>query len=104
MGLLGHSHVLEDLLLVPYVVAGRNNMRTKVEELFGDGRRNAESTGSVLAVDDEKIDSVRFEDVGEMFADDVAARRAEDVADEENVHLWILARLVCQSVCLRLLA
>jgi hypothetical protein len=24
--------------------------------------------------------------VGEMLADDVAARRAEDVADEENVH------------------
>jgi hypothetical protein len=24
--------------------------------------------------------------VGEMFADDMAAGRAEDVADEENVH------------------
>jgi hypothetical protein len=27
-----------------------------------------------------------------MLADDVAAGRAEDVADKENVHLWILAR------------
>jgi len=76
------------------VVAGRDHMRAKVEELFGDRRRNAESTRSVLAIDDEKIDGVRFEDVGEMFADDVAARRAEDVADEKNVHLWILARPV----------
>jgi hypothetical protein len=27
------------------------------------------------------------EEVREVLADDVAARRAEDVADEENVHL-----------------
>jgi hypothetical protein len=30
--------------------------------------------------------------VGEVLAYDVAAGRSEDVADEENVHLWILAR------------
>jgi len=30
--------------------------------------------------------------VGEVLAYDVAAGRAEDVADEKNVHLWILAR------------
>jgi hypothetical protein len=35
---------------------------------------------------------VSFEDVGEVLAYDVAAGRSEDVADEENVHLWILAR------------
>jgi hypothetical protein len=30
---------------------------------------------------------VSFDDVGKVFADDVAAGRAEDVADEKNVHL-----------------
>jgi hypothetical protein len=31
--------------------------------------------------------------VGEMFADDVAAGRTEDVADEENVHRMSLSRV-----------
>jgi hypothetical protein len=30
---------------------------------------------------------------GEVFADDVAAGRAEDVADEENIHRLSLARV-----------
>jgi hypothetical protein len=29
---------------------------------------------------------VRLDELGDVFADDVAAGRAEDVADEENVH------------------
>jgi hypothetical protein len=33
--------------------------------------------------------------VGEVLAYDVAAWRTEDVADEENVHLWSLARGGC---------
>ena len=39
-----------------------------------------------LAVDDEEIDGVGFEEVGEVLAEDVAAGGAEDVADEEDVH------------------
>jgi hypothetical protein len=35
---------------------------------------------------------VGVDDVGKVLADDVAAGRAEDVADEENVHLVSLAR------------
>jgi hypothetical protein len=65
----------------------------EVEEFFGDGGGDAEAAGGVFAVDDEEIDGVGFEDVGEMLAYDVAAGRTEDVADEENVHLWILARV-----------
>jgi hypothetical protein len=40
---------------------------------------------------------VGFEDVGEVLAYDVATGRSEDVADEKNVHLWILARAVVES-------
>jgi hypothetical protein len=29
---------------------------------------------------------VRLDELGDVFADDVAAGRTEDVADEENVH------------------
>jgi hypothetical protein len=34
-----------------------------------------------------------FHDVRKVLSDDVAAGGAEDVADEENVHIWILARV-----------
>ena len=62
------------------------------EEFFGEGGRDAEAAGGVFAVDDEEIDGVGFEDVGEMLADDVAAGGAEDVADEKNVHRMSLSR------------
>jgi hypothetical protein len=42
--------------------------------------------GGVFAVDAEEVDGVGFDDVGKVLADDVAAGRSEDVADEENVH------------------
>ena len=86
VGVGGDGHVLEDFFLVPDVVAGGDDVGAEVEELFGEGGGDAEAAGGVLAVNDEKIDGVRFDDVGEVFADDVAAGRAEDVADEENVH------------------
>lgn len=87
------GHVLEDLFLVPDVVAGGDDLGTEVEDFFGDGGRDAEAAGGVLAVDDEEIDGVGFHNVGEMFADDVAAGRTEDVADEENVHRMSLSRV-----------
>ena len=61
-------------------------MRAKIEELFRDGRRYAEPSGSVFAIDDKKVDGVGFKNVGEMFADDVAAGGAKDVADKEDIH------------------
>jgi hypothetical protein len=92
VGVGGDGHVFDNLFFVPDVVAGGDDMRTEVEEFFGDGGGDAEAAGGVFAVDDEEVDGVGFEDVGEVLAYDVAAGRSEDVADEENVHLWILAR------------
>lgn len=99
VGVGGDGHVFEDLLLVPDVVAGGDDVRTEVEDLFGEGGGDAEASGGVFAVDDEEIDGVGFEDVGEMLADDVAAGRSEDVADKENVHVWILARAGLVGAC-----
>ena len=73
MGVGGDGHVLEDLFLVPDVVAGGDDVGAEVEELFGDGGRDAEAAGGVFAVDDEEVDGVGFEDVREVLADDVAA-------------------------------
>jgi len=46
-------HVLEDLFFVPDVVAGGDDMRAEVEELFGDGGRDSEASSGVFAVDDQ---------------------------------------------------
>ena len=62
-------------------------MGAEIEELFRDGRGDAEAAGGVFSVDDEEVDGVGFEDVGEVFADDVAAGGAKDIADKEDIHL-----------------
>ena len=90
VGVGGDGHVLEDLFLVPDVVAGGDDVGSEIEELFGDGGGDAEASGGVLAVDDEEVDGVGFHDVGQVFADDVAAGGAKDVADEEDIHWEIL--------------
>ncbi len=87
VGVFGDGHVLEDLFFVPDVVTGGDYVGSEIEELFGDGGGDAEAAGGVFAVDDEEIDGVGVEDVRQVFADDMAAGGAEDVADKENIHL-----------------
>ena len=82
VGVGGDGHVLEDLALVPDVVAGGDDMGSHVEDLFGEGRGDAEAACGVFAVDDEEVDGVGFDDVGKVLAYDVAAGGAENVADE----------------------
>jgi len=61
-------------------------MGAHVEDLFSERRSNAEASSSVLAVDNEKIDRVGFEDVWKVLTYDMAAGGAENVADKEDVH------------------
>jgi hypothetical protein len=68
------------------VVAGGDDVGAEVEELFCDRRGEAEASGGVFAVDDEEIDVVGFKHVGQVFADDVAAGGAKDIADKEDIH------------------
>jgi len=84
------GHVFEDLFFVPDVVAGGDDVGAEIEEFFCDGRGDAEAAGGVFAVDDEEIDGVGLDDMGQVFADDVAAGGAKDVADEEYIHCEIL--------------
>lgn len=86
VGVGGDGHVFEDLSLVPDVVAGGNDVGAEIEELFCNGWCDAEASGGVLSVDDEEVDGVGFKDVGKVFADDVAAGGAKDVADKKDVH------------------
>ena len=88
VGVGGYSHVFEDLFFVPDVIASGDDVRTEVEEFFGDGGREAEAAGGVFSVDDEEIDGVGFKDVREVFADDVTAGGTENIADKKDIH-WM---------------
>ena len=92
VGVGGDGHVFEDLFFVPDVIAGGDDVGAEVEELFGDGGGEAEAAGGVFAVDDKEIDGVGFKDVREVFADDVAAGGAKDIADKEDIHWKSLQR------------
>jgi hypothetical protein len=82
----GDVDVLEDFFLVPDVVAGGDDVRAEVEELFGDGWGEAEAAGGVLAVDDEEVDGVGLEEVGQVLVHNVPAGGAEDIAYKQNLH------------------
>jgi hypothetical protein len=86
----GDGHVFKDLALVPDVVACGDHVGAEIEELFRNRGGDAKAAGGVLSVDDQEIDIVGFEDVGKVFADDMAAGGAKDVADEKNIHSRIL--------------
>jgi hypothetical protein len=90
VGVGGDGHVFEDLFFVPDVVAGGDDVGAEIEEFFCDGRGDAEAAGCVFAIDDEEIDGVGLDDVGQVFTYDMAASGAKDVADEEDIHCEIL--------------
>ena len=68
------------------MIAGGDDVRAEIEELFSDGGREAEAAGGVFAVDDEEVDGVGLEQVGEVLMHDVAACGAEDIAYKQNLH------------------
>jgi len=71
----------------------------EVEEVFGDGGGEAEASGGVFAVDDQEVDVVGFKYVGQVFADDVAAGGAKDIADEEDIHWKSLHGVGSVNLC-----
>ena len=87
----GGVHVVDQLLLVPHVIAGGQHIGAQVEDLLGDLRRHAEAAGGVLNVHDRQLDLVRLAHVADVLAHDPASRAAEDVADEKNVQVQLLA-------------
>ena len=81
--------VIVELALVPDVIAGGEHIQPHGEQLFGDGRSDAEAAGGVLRVGDGQVDVVGLDDVLQVVGDNPASRRGENIADKENVHSWI---------------
>ena len=77
---------VEDFLAVPDVVAAGEDFNAGAEKLLGEARRDAEAGGGIFAVGDAQIDFALGEDVREPVVNDLAAGRADDVADENYSH------------------
>jgi hypothetical protein len=90
VGICRYGHVLKDLFFIPDVIAGSDDVGTEIKEFFCDRGSNSETACGVFTVDYKKIDGVGFNDMRQVFADDMAAGGAKDVADEEDIHYQIL--------------
>ena len=77
--------VVDDLALVPDVIAGGEDVDAEVEKLVDDLRSDAEAAGGVFAVGDNQVDAVLLlTSRADARWTMVRPGPSEDVADEEN--------------------
>src|SRR5262249_2388811 len=76
--------VLDDLLLVPDVIARRHHVGAVVEDVAGDRRRHAEARGGILDVDDREIGLVLLLEARQQRGDGTAPGLAEHVTHAED--------------------
>ena len=77
---------LLEALLIPHVVAERDDINAGLEERLADGARDARTRRGVLGVGDDKVDAPSGAHFRHEGGDDVAPGLADDVADEEELH------------------
>src|SRR5258708_1274497 len=82
----GHLKEVDDLALVPNVIAGGNDVNVQLKQLFSQRGRDAETGSGVLAIRNDKIDGLIADNAGQSVLDDVPSGPPEDIADEENPH------------------
>ena len=69
------------------MVARRDHVGAHIEQLIRDRRRQPEAPRSVFSIDDKQVDGVRFDDVRQVFPDNMTAgEMPEHVADKEDIH------------------
>src|SRR5271170_525801 len=74
--------IVEDLFLVPNMIAGRQDIESQRKKLLGDRRRDAKSAGRVLRVGDGQLDFFGRDDVLQVSSHKNAAGRRKDIANE----------------------
>ena len=67
------------------MVAERDHVGSRGEQLAGELRGDAGPVGRVLAVDDREVGVVALAQRGQMLLDGAASRDAEDVREEEDL-------------------
>ena len=75
---------LEDLVLAVDVVAHGHDVHAGVDQLLVAAEGQPRAAGGVLGVADDQADAPARDEPGQDLADDLAARRADDIADEQD--------------------
>jgi hypothetical protein len=70
------------------VIAAGEDFDPAGEQFLGDARRDAEAGGGIFAVGDAEINFALGKDVREPVVNDLAAGRADDVADKQDFQIW----------------
>jgi len=83
---LRRIEIWQQLAARPGVVAERHDVRARREQPVGQLGRDAPPVGRVLAVHDAEVDGEVGTQPREPFLQGAAARRAEHVRDEEQLH------------------
>ena len=76
---------LQELPVPPDVVAGRQHVHSRAQEVFRHARSDPQSTGGVLPVRDGELNLIAAQKLGEALPDGSPAGPAEDVADEQQI-------------------
>ena len=75
-----------ELLLPPRVVAERDRVRARREDLVGERHGDAAAGGRVLGVDDHGRHAELAPDAGQLLLQDPAAGASHHVADHQHLH------------------
>jgi hypothetical protein len=66
------------------MVARGDDMRAEIEQLIGDGGRNAKATSRVFSINDDEVDLTLFDHMAKVLAHDAAASAPENVSYKKN--------------------
>src|SRR5262249_7880575 len=78
--------IVDDLALVPDVIAGGEHLATYIEKFIGDSRCQPEAAGCVLRVGNDQVHAIALHDVGQMVVDDFSPGAAENITDKKDLH------------------
>ncbi len=76
----------ENFLLVEPVIAGGDAIDAEREHFVGDAARDAETAREIFAIDDDEIELQHIAQARQFRRHHLAARFADNVADEKNTH------------------
>ena len=77
---------INDLLLVPDMISRGEHLDAQAQELFHDGRRDAEAGGGIFGIGDDQIDFFAGDNPRQAVANDGASRTPKNIADKQNAH------------------
>src|SRR5262249_50901563 len=79
-------HEFDNFAAIPAVITPGDHLHAIFQKFFDDFRSDSEAGGGVFAVRNHQINAFLRNQIGEAVANNFAARRTNDVSDEEYAH------------------